>query len=87
MQVIESKSKAYGTMRTAILTVIHTEGAKGLYRGLVPAVIASSGSWGGYFYFYEYFKKSKTRSDGSSLGITEHVIISFSWSFILDIYL
>ena len=28
-------------------------------QGIIPAVIASAGSWGGYFYFYENSKKRK----------------------------
>lgn len=56
MQVIESKSKDYRTLRSALRSVITKEGIYGLYRGLVPAVIASSGSWGGYFFLYEFFK-------------------------------
>ena len=56
---------AYNSMYTAIQLIVRQEGVIGLYRGLVPAVIASSGSWGGYFYFYEYFKQRNAQLYGS----------------------
>jgi len=33
------------------------EGMRGFYQGCTPAVIGSAVSWGGYFYFYEGFKR------------------------------
>lgn len=64
MQVIESQSKDYKTLRSALGSVIRNEGFLGLYRGLFPAVIASSGSWGGYFFLYEFFKGRNKLSEG-----------------------
>jgi solute carrier family 25 (mitochondrial folate transporter), member 32 len=37
--------------------LVRHEGLSGLYQGWTPAVIGSSVSWGGYFYFYEGFKR------------------------------
>jgi solute carrier family 25 folate transporter 32 len=37
--------------------IIRHEGFQGIYQGWAPAVIGSSVSWGGYFYFYERFKR------------------------------
>lgn len=37
--------------------VVRQEGVLGLYQGLTPAVVGSSVSWGGYFFFYEGMKK------------------------------
>ena len=40
------------------MTILEKEGMLGLYRGMLPAIIGSAVSWGGYFYFYE---RAKTR--------------------------
>lgn len=37
--------------------IVKHEGVLGLYQGWTPAVIGSAVSWGGYFYFYEGFKR------------------------------
>lgn len=37
--------------------IVKYEGFRGLYSGWTPAVIGSAVSWGGYFFFYEGFKK------------------------------
>ena len=37
--------------------IFRHEGIKGLYQGLIPAVIGSSVSWGGYFFVYEGLKR------------------------------
>jgi len=37
--------------------VVKYEGVRGLYQGLVPAVIGSAVSWGGFFYVYETMKR------------------------------
>lgn len=37
--------------------IIKYEGIRGLYQGWTPAVIGAAVSWGGYFYFYEGFKR------------------------------
>jgi len=59
MQVIDTPDHVYRTIRRAIPTIIRNEGFRGLYQGLTPAVFAASGSWGGYFYFYESSKNRK----------------------------
>ena len=41
---------------TSTREILLREGFRGLYAGLVPAVLAASASWGGYFYFYEHIK-------------------------------
>ena len=38
------------------------EGVRGFHRGLSPALLASAGSWGGYFYFYENSKARKMKN-------------------------
>jgi solute carrier family 25 folate transporter 32 len=61
-------------------SIIRYEGIIGLYQGWVPAVIGSSVSWGGYFYFYERLKRSmvdyKTNTNNSSVPMTQ-VLNSF----------
>jgi len=37
--------------------IVRHEGILGLYQGLVPAVVGSSISWGGYFFVYEGLKR------------------------------
>ena len=43
--------------------MLGSEGVQGFYRGMTPAVVASSIAWGGYFYFYEISKGRKLRSN------------------------
>jgi solute carrier family 25 folate transporter 32 len=58
MQVLQ-KEAGYATTAASIRSVLEGEGAGGMYRGITPALFASAGSWGGYFYFYELSKKRK----------------------------
>lgn len=37
--------------------IVRHEGIMGLYQGLIPAVVGSSVSWGGYFFVYEGLKR------------------------------
>ena len=39
-----------------IRSLLKYEGISGLYQGLVPAVVGSAVSWGGFFFVYENFK-------------------------------
>ena len=73
MQVIENRQGAYGSLRSSLVTIFRMEGVRGLYRGLLPAVIASSGSWGGYFFLYEYFKQINQTYYGSKQPAYSHV--------------
>jgi solute carrier family 25 folate transporter 32 len=41
----------------AFRVIVRHEGFLGLYQGLVPAVIGSAVSWGGYFFVYEGLKR------------------------------
>lgn len=51
-----TRKRRLSTMRI-VRGVIRHEGVAGLYQGLVPALIGSSVSWGGFFFVYEGFKK------------------------------
>jgi len=80
MQVVESPSadmsigndwrgrmrNPYGSVFESLRTVLKNEGARGLYQGVTPAMIAASGSWGGYFFLYEQSKARKLRAMGSN---------------------
>lgn len=59
MQVTDRSSRAYKSVFTTFRTVLSHEGFLGLYRGITPALVAASGSWGGYFYLYELSKKRR----------------------------
>ena len=61
-QVHEGKGTAYSSLIQGFRHIFHTEGTRGLYRGLTSAVVASTVSWGGYFYFYENSKNRKLSS-------------------------
>ena len=51
--------------------IIKYEGMAGLYQGLTPAVLGSSISWGGYFFFYENFKRFYIRYKNENNRIEE----------------
>jgi hypothetical protein len=72
MQVIGSENMVYRSFTGAAASVYRTEGIRGFFQGLSPAVFAASGSWGGYFYFYELSKERKLRSR-SVLGTPDFV--------------
>lgn len=65
MQVVNDGTGTYRSMGRAFRKVLRAEGFFGLYQGMGPALFAASGSWGGYFYFYE---KSKLRKQASAAG-------------------
>ena len=58
LQVTES-SKPWRRFRSfrILAGIVKYEGLRGLYQGWTPAVLGSAISWGGYFYFYEGFKR------------------------------
>lgn len=60
----------------AFKLVRQTEGLQGFYRGMTPAVVASSIAWGGYFYFYERSKERRlgNMAASSKLGSIDHVL-------------
>ena len=82
MQVADGASAAYTSMSGAVRSVLHNEGIKGLYKGITPGIIAATGSWGGYFYFYEVSKRRKQAAKladpagtgGAPLGVTDHML-------------
>lgn len=59
LQVTES-SKPWRRFRSFRILggIVKYEGFRALWQGWTPAVLGSAISWGGYFYFYEGFKRS-----------------------------
>ena len=68
LQVNESSGLQRVSATRAFRVLLKHEGMAGLYQGLTPAVIGSSISWGGYFFFYEKLKRQ--------LAVTKQVSIS-----------
>lgn len=66
----------YKSILQSFKVVLGEEGFRGLYQGMTPALIAASGSWGGYFYFYELSKARKLANKGptSKLGTIDHLL-------------
>ena len=55
--------------------VIKYEGVRGLYQGLVPAIVGSAVSWGGFFLVYEHMKhqlRHMKHKNTSYIGISEN---------------
>eukprot|EP01039_Chlorochromonas_danica_P008501 gene8501-9371_t len=73
MQVIDDKA-VYRSFTQAVRSIVQSEGVVGLYSGLVPAVVASSGSWGGYFFFYESSKRRKLSHKPQGLNTVDHLL-------------
>jgi solute carrier family 25 folate transporter 32 len=61
--------------------VIKYEGVRGLYQGLVPAVVGSAVSWGGFFYVYENMKRQliQFKSTNQATGTTQPLVTLNSW--------
>ena len=68
-----AKSQRLSSLQ-AFRVVVRHEGLMGLYQGLIPAVIGSAVSWGGYFFVYEGLKREyaqfSPRADASSKTLT-----------------
>mmetsp|Transcript_8080 Transcript_8080/g.23230 ORF Transcript_8080/g.23230 Transcript_8080/m.23230 type:complete len:351 (+) Transcript_8080:95-1147(+) len=63
-----SRAGAYRMLRG----IIRHEGVAGLYQGMVPAVLGSSISWGGYFFLYEGFKDRLRRYKAAAQEQSRH---------------
>jgi solute carrier family 25 folate transporter 32 len=76
LQVNESSKngRRLGTCKV-LRSIIHHEGVMGVYQGWTPAVIGSAIAWGGYFYFYETFKRKlvdyKLNTTGSTTDASD----------------
>ena len=83
MQVIEASNLHYRGIKPAIQSIFATEGIAGFYRGMLPGMLAASGSWGGYFYLYEFSKDQRRKSRNGQmqdpsqfpLGVRDHVCV------------
>jgi hypothetical protein len=78
MQVISGSNAGYKNVFASLSSVLKSEGFLGFYKGLMPGLIASAGSWGGYFLLYENSKTRKLRSRKEQvLGVSDHVRRSY----------
>lgn len=70
----------YRGMLDAARRIFHTEGFRGFYQGLSPALLGASASWGLYFFFYENAKARRQHQAGvasaghSRLPTSEHLL-------------
>lgn len=80
MQVAGEMHGVYRSMTKACVNIWKTEGLRGFYQGVTPALLGASGSWGGYFLTYEMSKDRKLKSmpAGSKLSTVDHVRSPFS---------
>lgn len=66
----------YSSMLSAFRTIVHSEGAAGLYRGVVPNLIAASSAWGVYFLVYGQLKEGLHfggQESSDSIRILQHL--------------
>lgn len=61
-QVYDGRGSAYTSVLGAVRTIAREEGLRGFCSGMIPASIAATVSWGGYFYFYEGCKTRRLDS-------------------------
>ena len=53
-----SKAGKYKSILNTVRDIVRQETVRGMYKGVVPAIMGSGSSWGLYFFFYE---RSKAR--------------------------
>lgn len=82
MQVIDGQHNEYRSMRSAFRMVLKTEGVRGMYQGMGPALFAASGSWGGYFYFYELSKRRRSDNGANILSSNDYVCFLMAYIYI-----
>jgi solute carrier family 25 folate transporter 32 len=63
----------YRSLAGAVRDVLGSEGVRGFYRGMAPALLGSGASWGLYFYFYEACKRRlRAGGGGAPLSPAQH---------------
>ena len=68
-----SRSGKYKSIWQTIRTIIREETIRGMYKGVTPALMGSSSSWGLYFLFYERSKARYARRHMSGHESTQAV--------------
>ncbi len=74
-------NRAYSSLAGAFTSIVKEEGIRALYKGLAPAMIGSSVSWGLYLHLYERIKgvvASSRHNDGSRLSYWENMLAATS---------
>lgn len=75
---IQTQIKIQRSILSQFRGVVRKEGLLGLYQGLSPALVASTISWGGYFYFYESIKHELLRKKRTRIEMRESKLKSKS---------
>ncbi|KAL2642644.1 hypothetical protein R1flu_010231 [Riccia fluitans] len=68
------RGPSYKSTVHALTTIARSEGIRGLYAGLTPALIGSTISWGAYFLFYNKAKARYDRRNDGEVGPVLHLI-------------
>jgi solute carrier family 25 folate transporter 32 len=76
MQVMGGQDVVYRSFHKSVRNVFLKEGFRGFFQGVSPAMFAASGSWGGYFYFYEKSKNRKLQATGAQQLATKDFVSS-----------
>ena len=63
----------YPSLRAGVASIWRSEGARGFYRGVFPAMWGSGAAWGLYFYFYEACKRRLADSRGGGALPATHL--------------
>ncbi|GMI68169.1 folate transporter 1 [Hibiscus trionum] len=75
-QVNDGRVTNYPTYKNtahALFSITRSEGLKGLFAGFLPSVLASSVSWGVYFFFYDRAKQRYSRNREEKLSPGFHL--------------
>jgi len=63
----------FTSLRAGVAGIWRSEGARGFYRGVIPAMWGSGAAWGLYFYFYEACKRRLAESRGGGALPATHL--------------
>lgn len=74
--------KYTGTVH-ALKTILKSEGARGAYAGLSPAMVGNTASWAMYFAFYDRAKKRYEMNDDIDTTTTRTKTLKASWATLL----
>ena len=82
--VVKGDIKYKGTVH-ALKTILKSEGARGAYAGLSPAMVGNTASWAMYFAFYDRAKKRyEMKEDDIATTTTTHTkTLKASWETLL----
>eukprot|EP00301_Raphidiophrys_heterophryoidea_P020866 c5453_g1_i2.p1 GENE.c5453_g1_i2~~c5453_g1_i2.p1 ORF type:complete len:311 (-),score=70.55 c5453_g1_i2:108-1040(-) len=82
-QVHTASATPYTSLLSALMTIARKEGPRALYQGMLPGLVGSSVSWGGYFFFYERAKARYSKDSQTELHSGHHLMASVEAGAIL----